>query len=199
MTLGVAAAVLAVLAVVVWPGRSSVRAPCRAREVPTRAPRIGKRLRARRRARGQAPADQVADTLVLLALAMRAGLGLTEALDEVRPGAGEEVARDLAAVVAALRWGRPAREAWSYAGEVWRPAELAWVVAEETGAAPATLVEQAAHRLREELERHREQRAARAGVLLVLPLGLGFLPAFACTAVVPVVLALTRTVVEGAR
>jgi len=198
VTHGVAVAALAVLAVVVWPGRPPARTPHRAREVAGRA-RIGERLRPRSRARGQAPADQVADTLVLLALAMRAGLGLTEALDEVRPGAGEEVARDLAAVVAALRWGRPAREAWSYAGEVWRPAELAWVVAEETGAAPAALVEQAALRLREELERHREQRAARAGVLLVLPLGLGFLPAFACTAVVPVVLALARTVVEGAR
>jgi pilus assembly protein TadC len=137
--------------------------------------------------------------LVLLALALRAGLGLVEALEEVRPGAGQEVSRDLAAVVAALRWGRPSREAWSYAGEVWRTAELAWVVAEETGAAPASLVEQSALRLREELERSREQRAARAGVLLVLPLGLGFLPAFACTAVVPVVLALARTVIQGSR
>ena len=161
--------------------------------------RLSPLRRARRTSRGQAPVEQVADTLVLLALALRAGLGLVEALDEVRAGAGEEVARDLSAVVAALRWGRPAREAWSYAGAVWRPAELAWVVAEETGAAPASLVEEAAGRLREELERLREQRAARAGVLLVLPLGLGFLPAFACTAVVPVVLALARTVVEGAR
>ncbi len=36
--------------------------------------------------------------------------------------------------------------------------------------------------------------AARAGVRLVLPLGLAFLPAFACTAVIPVVLALAHTV-----
>jgi len=199
MTLGLTTAALAVLAVAVWPGRLLARAPSRPRSGPATAGGVGARLRARRTVRGHAPVDQVADTLVLLALALRAGLGLTEALDEVRPGAGDEVARDLAAVVAALRWGRPAREAWSYAGEVWRPAELAWVVAEETGAAPASLVEQAAHRLREDLERQREQRAARAGVLLVLPLGLGFLPAFACTAVVPVVVALARTVTEGVR
>jgi hypothetical protein len=34
-------------------------------------------------------------------------------------------------------------------------------------------------------------------VLLVLPLGLGFLPAFACTAVVPVVLNLASGVLSG--
>ncbi|KRE56382.1 type II secretion system F family protein [Phycicoccus sp. Soil748] len=215
MTLGVAAATLAVLAVALWPGRPPSRSPSRSPERSPRSPRssgssrglggsastsrLAARLRPRRSAHGQAPVDQVADTLVLLALALRAGLGLVEALDEVRPGAGDEVARDLSAVVAALRWGRTAREAWSYAGDVWRPAELAWVVADETGAAPASLVEQAALRLREELERDRERRASRAGVLLVLPLGLGFLPAFACTAVVPVVLALARTVIEGSR
>jgi len=199
VTSGVALALVAALAVLVWPGRRSPGTLDRPPGGGVTGSRLSPLRRARRTSRGQAPVEQVADTLVLLALALRAGLGLVEALDEVRAGAGEEVARDLSAVVAALRWGRPAREAWSYAGAVWRPAELAWVVAEETGAAPASLVEEAAGRLREELERLREQRAARAGVLLVLPLGLGFLPAFACTAVVPVVLALARTVVEGAR
>lgn len=202
MTPGVGTVVLAAfaaLAALVWPGRPLAGPSARPAGGHPALSRFGAWLRTRRTTPGQAPPDQVADTLVLLALALRAGLGLVEALDEVRHGAGDGVSRDLSAVVAALRWGRPPREAWSYASAVWRPAELAWVVAESTGAAPASLVEQAAHRLREDLERDRERRAARAGVLLVLPLGLGFLPAFACTAVVPVVLALARTVIEGSR
>jgi pilus assembly protein TadC len=141
---------------------------------------------------------EVADALVLIALALRAGLDLTHALDEVVTGARGPVARDLSAVVAAVRWGRPVDEAWTYAGTVWRPAAMAWSVADATGAAPAALVADAAVRLREGQERDRERRAARAGVLLVLPLGLGFLPAFACTAVLPVVIALALGVLDAA-
>ena len=138
----------------------------------------------------------MADALVLVALALRAGLDLTRALEQVAVGARGPVARDLSAVVAAVRWGRPVDEAWAYAGATWRPAALAWSVAEATGAAPAALVASAAVRLREGQERDRERRAARAGVLLVLPLGLGFLPAFACTAVLPVVIALAVGILD---
>jgi hypothetical protein len=67
-----------------------------------------------------------------------------------------------------------------------------WQVAETTGGAPADLLAAAADRIREAHERDLERRAARAGVLLVLPLGLAFLPAFALTALVPVVLALAQ-------
>lgn len=162
----------------------------------------GRPLESRRRRTGRGPAhessvDDVADALVLVALALRAGLDLTRALEEVATGSGESVARDLSAVVAAVRWGRPVEEAWTYAGWLWRPAALAWSVAEATGAAPAALVADAAIRLRERQERDRERRAARAGVLLVLPLGLGFLPAFACTAVLPVVIALAVGVLDA--
>lgn len=144
-----------------------------------------------------AATDQVADALVLISLALRAGLPLVEALDHVQGASTGRVRAELAAVVAALRWGRPAHEAWSYAGPGWRAAALATHLSEHTGAAPAALIERAAMRLREERERERERAAARAGVLLVLPLGLGFLPAFACTAVVPVVLNLASSVLSG--
>ena len=145
----------------------------------------------------QASTDEVADALVLISLALRAGLPLTEALHQVQAEATGRVRADLAAVAAALRWGRPAQEAWSFAGPGWRPAAMATHMSEHTGAAPAALIERAAGRLREERERERERAAARAGVLLVLPLGLGFLPAFACTAVVPVVLNLASGVLSG--
>jgi pilus assembly protein TadC len=139
----------------------------------------------------------VADGLVLLALALRSGLGLVEAVAEVAQCSAGAVQRDLAAVVAALRWGLSGQDAWSFAGVEWAPASLAWQVAERTGAAPADLVDRAATRLRETEEGRLERGVARAGVFLVLPLGLGFLPAFACTAVVPVVLALARGVLVG--
>jgi Flp pilus assembly protein TadB len=147
--------------------------------------------------RDLASLDEVADALVLVGLALRAGLPLVEGLHHIQSESTGRVRAELAAAVAALRWGRPAREAWSYAGPRWRPAALATHVSEQTGAAPAALIERASGRLREEREREREQAAARAGVLLVLPLGLGFLPAFACTAVVPVVLNLASGVLAG--
>ncbi|MGA8980935.1 MAG: type II secretion system F family protein [Pedococcus sp.] len=191
-----ALAMLAGLTVLLWPGRGPrpdrVTSPdhWRAGVAEGSRPSLG--------AEGTTAAsvDEVADALVLVALALRAGLDLTHALEEVAARGGGPVGRDLAAVVAAVRWGRPVGEAWTYAGAGWRPAALAWSVAETTGAAPAALLADAAVRLREGQERDRERRAARAGVLLVLPLGLGFLPAFACTAVLPVVIALAVGVLD---
>lgn len=185
-------ALLAALAVFLWPWRQALGSRTVAGEARASRPsgRAGERA-------GAATVEEVADALVLIALALRAGLDLTHALEEVAVGGRGAVATDLSAVVAAVRWGRPVDEAWSYAGAVWRPAALAWSVADATGAAPAALVAEAATRLREEQERDRERRAARAGVLLVLPLGLGFLPAFACTAVLPVVIALAVGVLDS--
>ena len=161
-------------------------------------PAVGRpSLRWRRRDGPGRGTDDIADALLLVALALRAGLPLTAALHHVREGSTGRVGSDLAAVVAAFRWGLPSQEAWGYAGPQWRVAAMATHLSEETGAAAADLLEEAAHRMREEDERLRERAAARAGVLLVLPLGLGFLPAFACTAVVPLVATLASGVLSG--
>jgi hypothetical protein len=85
-------------------------------------------------------------------------------------------------------------EAWRCAPPVWQVAARAWQVAEMTGAPVAVLVDDASQRLRDDEARRVESAISRTGVLLVLPLGLAFLPAFACTSVVPVVLALTHSV-----
>jgi Flp pilus assembly protein TadB len=142
--------------------------------------------------------QEVADALVLVALGLRAGLPVVESLEQAASTARGSAGRDLAAVSAALRWGRPTAAAWCYAAPVWRVASLAFQMAEATGAGPADLIEAAAERLREDQERDRERRAARAAVLLVLPLGFGFLPAFACTAVVPLVAVLAEGALGGA-
>ena len=203
-------AVLAALVVLLWPapGGPTPLAPRRPAEglgPSTRARVTGGRfgaagrpsLRRRRRDGRGGEADDIADALLLVALALRAGLPLSAALHHVAEGAEGRVGHDLAAVVAALRWGLPSQEAWGYAGPQWRVAAMATHLSEETGAAASELLDQAAHRIREEDERLRERAAARAGVMLVLPLGLGFLPAFACTAVVPLVATLASGVLSG--
>ena len=175
--------VCAVLAVVLWPAGTSTSLVLQRRTGAEPAARL-------------APATPhgIAEALVLLALALRSGMGQREALDRVAALSDGEVARSLRSVTAALRWGRTPSEAWGYVPTAWQPAALAWQVAEAAGAAPAQLLAAAADRVRDSEDRRLEEAAARAGVRLVLPLGLALLPAFACTAVVPVVLALAHTV-----
>ncbi len=188
---GLALAALAAFAVLVLPGRQESLALGRSVAGRGRSPAASSAGPA-----GQSSATpyDLADALVLLSLALRAGMGQQEALERVARASRGPVAAHLGSVAAALRWGQPASQAWSYVPAAWRPAALAWEVAERAGAAPAQLVEDASWRVREQEDRRLQAAAARAGVRLVLPLGLAFLPAFACTAVVPVVLALAHTV-----
>ena len=136
--------------------------------------------------------DDVADALVLLGLALQAPVSVVAAIeataDVCPPGAG----RHLRVVATALRWGTDPAEAWGYAPRGWAPAARALRLASETGAAPAAMITDTARRVRRDEARRAQERAGRAGTLLVLPLGLLLLPAFVCTAVVPVVIALGR-------
>ena len=140
-----------------------------------------------------ATAYAVADALLLLSLALRSGMGQREAIAEVGRGCEGAVAAHLA-VAAALSWGYSLEEAWGLHPSAWQPAASGGQVAEATGAGPAQLVEDASWRVREREDRRLEAAGARAGVRLVLPLGLAFLPAFACTTVIPIVLALGQRV-----
>jgi pilus assembly protein TadC len=178
---------LAVAAVLLWPSRG------RAGSAPAAVP-AGRPYGAAAAPAASPRPEDVADALVLVVLALRSGADLAGAVGGVAAVSQGAVRRDLDAVVAALRWGVPVAEAWGYAGHVWRPAALAFQMAAGTGASPTGLLVAAGARIRDEQEQDQARRAARAGVLLVLPLGLGFLPAFACTAVVPVVLALAASV-----
>lgn len=141
--------------------------------------------------------EDCADALVLLAVALRAGRGTAEAIEETAAVAGGVAGQQLRVVAAAMRWDRTPEEAWAYAHPVWRPAALALTVAHRTGAPPAAAVLGAAARIREDARRRQEAAAAKAGVMLVVPLGLLFLPAFVCTAVVPVVAALAGRALSG--
>jgi pilus assembly protein TadC len=190
--LSVLVSALAAAAVLLWPGGSARGGAGRrfldghAPRTPTPAPRSA-----------PATAHTVADALLLVSLVLRSGRGPREAVERVAAVSDGATALHLRTVAAALAWGLPVAEAWRYAPEVWRPAALAWQVAESAGSGPAQLVEEASWRLREAEDRRLEAAAARAGVRLVLPLGLAFLPAFACTTVIPVVLALARRVLDA--
>lgn len=132
----------------------------------------------------------VADATDLVALALTAGGSVPDALESVAQVVPGAVALDLRRVSAALRWGRDMRQAWSFASPGWAPAATALVVSSSCGAPASEVLRAAATQIREEESRRLEAAAGRAGVLLVLPLGLCFLPAFVATSVVPILLVL---------
>ncbi len=162
-------------------------------------PRATAPPRRRRRSRDVpgSTVDDAAAAMVLLAAALRAPVGLAEAVEAVAEVTTGPVRSDLRSVAAARRWGVAAEESWSYASPVWEPVAHALRLAERTGAAPAALVAEAAGRLAAREARRRQRAAARAATVLVVPLGLLFLPAFAATTVLPAVLALTGRLVPA--
>lgn len=180
MSAGTAGLVL--VAVLLWPGRTAPLGWLRRASDEERAPAtVGLTV------------EEVADASVLLALALQSGRGLTQALEEVADVASPGAAEDLSRVGAALRWGRPMGEAWGYARRAWGPTATAFVVADAVGAPSAQVLLDAATTLRETESRRLEQAGGTAAVMLVLPLGLCFLPAFIATAVIPLVAVLVGT------
>lgn len=177
-----AVAALVVVAAWVWPGRSA-RVGWLGREPDGVSAPTANAL----------TVDDVADATVLLALALQSGRGLVQALEEVAEVSSAGAREDLQRVAAALRWGRSMSQAWAYARDVWGPTATAFVVADAVGAPSASVLLDAASTLRDTEARRLEQAGGTAAVMLVLPLGLCFLPAFVATAVVPIVAVLVGT------
>ena len=148
-----------------------------------------------RRARLRAAADLplAAD---LLAAVLRAGAPVDRAADAVGEALGGPLGERLVRVARALRLGAPSEEAWAHVAGVAGGDRLARAAIRSaaSGAALATSL----RRLAEEIRAHRrtaaDAAARRAGVLVVLPLGLCFLPAFVLAGLVPVVIAVLDTV-----
>lgn len=131
---------------------------------------------------------QVAFCLELLALAMAAGAPATQAVNAVAQATSGRISDELRRVSAAMEWGVDTYRAWSAAPDYWQPAARAFNVSSRAGAAPSSLLRQAASDLRAAHKQRIATRAARLGVLVVLPLGLCFLPAFILLTIVPLVL-----------
>jgi pilus assembly protein TadC len=134
--------------------------------------------------------------MVLLAVALQSGCGVVEAIEEVGAVSEAPAADELAVVAAALRWGVDDARAWSVVDPLWSRTALALRLASLSGAPPSSLLLSGAEDLRNGQRAAVDVAAARVGVRLVLPLGLTFLPAFVLSTIVPVVLALSRQVLQ---
>lgn len=140
------------------------------------------------------PVDEVAGVIDLLALTLRGGVGLVEAMEAVAVRVGGPLGLHLQTVAAARRWGVEDETAWASIPSAWQPAARALRMASTAGVPPADLLVRAAEEVRRAEQQRLEVATATLGIRIVLPLGLAFLPAFVLTTVVPIVLALAHQV-----
>jgi len=136
-------------------------------------------------------AADVAGVIDLLALTLRGGVGLVEAMEAVAARVG---GLHLQTVAAARRWGVEDAAAWASVPSAWEPAARALRMAATAGVPPADVLARAAAEVRRAEQQRLEVATATLGIRIVLPLGLAFLPAFVLTTVVPIVLALAKQV-----
>ncbi|MFY1673643.1 type II secretion system F family protein [Plantactinospora sp. WMMB334] len=142
----------------------------------------------RRRLREAADLPLAAD---LLAAALRAGAPVDGAVCAVAEALAGPLGERLTEVGRTLRLGGTPEEAWGRLGPVAGAERLAAAAirSSASGAALAGALTRLADDLRADRLTAAEAAARRAGVLIVLPLGLCFLPAFILAGLVPVIVA----------
>jgi pilus assembly protein TadC len=128
--------------------------------------------------------------LDVVAACLRAGSTGERALEAVAVDLPGPVGDALGEVAGALRAGQPAAVAWERLAALPGGQGLARAAGRsaDTGAALAATLERMAVEVRSARAARAQASAGRAGVLMVLPLGLCFLPAFLLAGVAPVVL-----------
>lgn len=185
---------LTAAAVLAWPGASGER------RVPLGRRAVGGRAASADggSTRRVVPVAEVAGVIDLLALTLRGGAGLVEAMEAVATRVGGPLGLHLQTVAAARRWGVEDATAWASIPSAWRPAARALRMAATAGVPPADVLARAAEEVRRAEQQRLEVATATLGVRIVLPLGLVFLPAFVLTTVVPIVLALAHQVLASA-
>ncbi|RZU34281.1 type II secretion system F family protein [Blastococcus saxobsidens] len=130
----------------------------------------------------------------LIAGCLAAGLPVTAALAAVGGAAPDPLGAQLRRIAALSRLGAEDRQAWADV-----PAPLAalgrvLVRAGESGAAAVPALRALAQELRSSARSEAQAAVQRAGVWVLAPLGLCFLPAFVCLGVVPLVLGIAGEV-----
>nr|WP_246158639.1 type II secretion system F family protein [Catellatospora sichuanensis] len=127
----------------------------------------------------------------LTGTALRAGAPLDHAVLSVATALDGPLGSRLQRIGRSLRLGATAAEAWSHLADLPPAARLVTAVERSSanGSALAGALFRCADDLRADAAVRRQAGAQRAGVLIVLPLGLCFLPAFVLAGLVPVVLA----------
>ena len=192
--MSLAVMLLTAAAVLAWPGASGER------RVPLSRRAVGGRAASADGGSTQrvVPVAEVAGVIDLLALTLRGGAGLVEAMEAVATRVGGPLGLHLQTVAAARRWGVEDATAWASIPSAWRPAARALRMAATAGVPPADVLARAAEEVRRAEQQRLEVATATLGVRIVLPLGLVFLPAFVLTTVVPIVLALAHQVLASA-
>jgi Flp pilus assembly protein TadB len=128
----------------------------------------------------------------LLAAALRAGAPVDRAAAAVADALGGPLGERMERTARSLRLGAGPPEAWAHLSDVPGADRLiaAAIRSSASGGALAGALTRLADDLRADRSVAAEAAARRAGVLIVLPLGLCFLPAFLLAGLVPVVVAL---------
>jgi Flp pilus assembly protein TadB len=149
----------------------------------------------RRRLREAADLPIAAD---LLAAVLRSGAPVDQAVGCVADELGGPLGERLARIGRELRLGGDPAEAWLHVTAVAGAERLALaaVRSAHSGAALAGALVRVADDLRVDRRAAAEAAAHRAGVLVVLPLGLCFLPAFILAGLVPVIVAVLGDVLS---
>ncbi|WP_127554212.1 type II secretion system F family protein [Actinoplanes sp. OR16] len=132
----------------------------------------------------------------LLAAALRAGAPVERAAAAVAGALGGPLGTRLDRVARSLRLGAGPAEAWAHLDRLPGAERLiaAAIRSSASGGALAGALERLAADLRADRTIAAEAAAQRAGVLIVLPLGLCFLPAFLLAGLVPVLIAVLSDV-----
>lgn len=138
----------------------------------------------------------IAATWDLLAACLRAGLPVPTAITAVADELPAIAAQALKSSADLLALGADPDAAWSAAARCPDTAALARGArrAAQSGTALAGLVTDLATTVRANAADAAEAAAQRAGVLITMPLGLCFLPAFVCLGIAPVIVGLARQI-----
>ena len=130
----------------------------------------------------------------LLAVCLGTGLPLGTALAEVAAAVPGPVGERLREVAASLVLGADPGQAWAAAPVEFAPLGRVLIRAAESGSSVGGGLRALAAQVRGAAGAHAEAAVRRAGVWILAPLGLCFLPAFVCLGVLPLVLGIAHTV-----
>ncbi len=130
----------------------------------------------------------------LLAVCLAAGVPVGSTLAAVGTAVPAPLGPHLTAIAGLYRLGAEPRRAWADAPGALAGLGRVLVRAGESGAAVAPALRSLAADCRAEARAATEAAVRRAGVWILAPLGLCFLPAFVCLGVVPLVLGIASDV-----
>ena len=125
----------------------------------------------------------------LVAACLAAGVTTDDSLIAAARAVGPPLSDEIEIAVTSIRWGANPRDVWASLGafDGLRELSVALTRSLESGASLAELLPQLADDARDRKRTRVEARTRTAGVRLMGPLGLMFLPAFVLLGVVPVV------------